>query len=150
MLNLPILMRQDPWSGPWLPQYSIAYRYCQSWVASKKIRNRLTSPSKVYSILAPWDSEKASELLYNFQAGSACVQIVHCVVFGKYCIAGSRSSIITDTRFDEDISTGIRGRGEEGQVRQRHALKNRARQVRLLGRSKHTPDYMFHHVPLRI
>ena len=91
-----------------------------------------------------------SELLYNCQAGSACVQTVHSVVSGKYRIVGSRSSMISDTKFDEDISTDIRRRGEEEQAPQRDALKNRARQVRLLGRSKHTPDYMFHRVPLRI
>ena len=50
-----------------------------------------------------------SELLYKCQAGSACVQMVHSVVFGKYCIVGSRSSMITDTKFGEDIPTDIEG-----------------------------------------
>jgi len=55
-----------------------------------------------------------SELLYRRQAGSACVQTVHSADFGKYCTLGSRSSIIVDTKFGEDVSTDIKGeRGKE-------------------------------------
>jgi hypothetical protein len=54
-----------------------------------------------------------SELLYNRQAFSPCVQMVQDVVLGKYCIAGSRSSIIIDTKFDEDIFAREVGEGAE-------------------------------------
>lgn len=56
-------------------------------------------------MVAPLHFEKVSELLYKSQAAGAWVQTVQ-AASGKYCMAGSRSSIIVDTKFAEDIPSG--------------------------------------------
>ena len=91
----------------------------------RKKRNQLTSPSKVYWMYAPLNFEKVSELLYKRQAAGAWVQVVQ-AASGEYCMTGSRSSIIVDTKFVEDICSG---KTEGGVEQERSAMPSSSRAV---------------------